>query len=29
VFYGAYGLLAPRIARWEETRQAMNRLSPV
>jgi predicted TIM-barrel fold metal-dependent hydrolase len=26
VFTGAYGLLAPRIAHWEETRQAMNRL---
>jgi predicted TIM-barrel fold metal-dependent hydrolase len=27
VFHGAHTLLAPRIARWEATRQAMNRLS--
>jgi predicted TIM-barrel fold metal-dependent hydrolase len=27
VFHGAYGLLASRIARWEEARQAMNRLA--
>ena len=29
VFYGAYGLLESRIARWEETRQSMNRLAGV
>lgn len=27
VFNGAYNLLGPRIARWEEARQAMNRLA--